>query len=192
VPAVAKTTDDEIAAAARRLLESGRGDFSMAAVAEATGVRAPSLYKRYADRQALLARVRRDAYVELGLALARSAKGPNDRERLRAMAGAYRKFARKNPRFYGLLFSRDEDSDTTTSEARVASVASALEILRRVVGPDRALDAARTLTAFLHGHITMAQAGAFHLGGDVDGAFTYGVERVLDGIFLHEAARAAR
>jgi AcrR family transcriptional regulator len=187
VPAVAKTTDDEIAAAARRLLESGSGHFSMAAVAEATGVRAPSLYKRFADRRALLARVRRDAYVELGLALARSAKGPNDRERLRAMAGAYRKFARKNPRFYELLFSRDEDSDTTTSEARVASVASALQILRRVVGPDRALDAARTLTAFLHGHITMAQAGAFHLGGDVDGAFTYGVERVLDGIFLSEA-----
>jgi len=184
LPAVAKTTDDEIAAAARRILESGRGEFSMAAVAEATGVRAPSLYKRFADRRALVSRVRRDAYAELGLVLSAAAKGSTDRARLRAMAIAYRKFAANHPRFYALLFSSDEDSDAATAEARASSVAPALTILRRAAGPERALDAARTLTAFLHGHITMAQAGVFHLGGDVDGAFKYGLERVLDGILL--------
>jgi AcrR family transcriptional regulator len=182
MPAVAKTSDDEIAAAARRLLEAGPGEFSMAAVAEATGVRAPSLYKRFADRRALLARVRRDAYAELGVALASVGEGSTDRARLRAMATTYRKFATTHPRSYALLFSSDDESDKATSEARVASVTPALTILQRAVGPERALDAARTLTAFLHGHITMAQAGAFHLGGDVDGAFKYGLDRVLDGI----------
>ncbi len=160
----------------------------MAAVAQATGVRAPSLYKRFADRRALVSRVRRDAYAELGLVLSAAAKGSTDRARLRAMATAYRKFAANHPRIYALLFSHDEISDVMTSDARVASVSSGLTILRRAVGPERALDAARTLTAFLHGHITMAQAGAFHLGGDVDGAFKYGLERVLDGILLHAAS----
>ncbi len=187
MPAVAKTTDDEVVAAARRLLESEPGGFSMAAVAEATGVRTPSLYKRFADRGALVARLRRDAYTELGAALAAAAKGSTDRARLRAMAIAYRKFARSHPRFYALLFGSDEGSDVETARARVASVTPVLEILRRAVGPDHALDAARTLTAFLHGHITMAHAGAFHLGGDVDGAFKYGVERVLDGILVQVA-----
>jgi hypothetical protein len=28
----------------------------------------------------------------------------------------------------------------------------------------------------------MVQAGAFHLGGDVDAAFAYGLERLLDGL----------
>ncbi len=184
--APAKTTDDAIAAAARQLFESGGADFSMAAVAAATGVKTPSLYKRFADRSALLARVRRDAYDELGAVIGAAARGSTDRAKLRAMAVAYRAFALAHPRLYALLFSPEEIPDASVMQARAASAVPLLEILRRAAGPARALDAARTLTAFMHGHVTMVLAGAFQLGGDVDAAFAYGVERVLDGVLRRE------
>jgi hypothetical protein len=50
-----------------------------------------------------------------------------------------------------------------------------------VVGQERALDAARTLAAWLHGFASMELAGAFRLGGDVDAAFEFGVAAVIDG-----------
>jgi AcrR family transcriptional regulator len=186
MPALAKTSDDEIAAAARALFEHQTAEFSMAAVAEATGIRAPSLYKRFADRDALLSRVRRDAYRELGTVIAAADRGASDRARLRSMALAYRAYASQHPRLYALLFSPDENGDPATQEARAGSAAPVLKVLGRAIGAARALDAARTVTAFLHGHISMLQAGAFHLGGDVEAAFRYGLDRVLDGILRSE------
>jgi AcrR family transcriptional regulator len=186
MPALAKTTDAEIARAARRLFEKG-DDFSMTAVAAAVGIRAPSLYKRFADRDAIVARVRRDAYDALGATVAKASRdalgsGGGDRARLHAIALAYRAFAARHPRLYSLLFEPGEDDDDLTARARAASAEPALELLRRVAGEAHALDAARTLTAFLHGHVSMVQAGAFRLGGDVEQAFSYGLELLLDGL----------
>jgi AcrR family transcriptional regulator len=180
--APAKTSDESIVAAARGLVEHAHDEFSMAAVAEAVGVRTPSLYKRFADREALLARVRRDAYDALRVAIVAGAKGRRGMARLRALAYAYRAFALARPRLYALLFAPEERSDAATHEARVASAAPALEALREIVGPEHALNAARTFTAFLHGHVTMILANAFQLGGDVEAAFDYGIDRLIAGL----------
>ena len=53
---------------------------------------------------------------------------------------------------------------------------------RRSPGPDHALEAARTVTAWAHGFISMELAGAFRLGGDVEAAFTFGVTRLADAL----------
>jgi hypothetical protein len=50
------------------------------------------------------------------------------------------------------------------------------------VGQERALEAARTLVAWAHGFVSMELSGAFRLGGDVDAAFAFGVDAVLQGI----------
>ena len=61
-----KTSDAGIRAVARRLLEEGGSDnLSMQAVAEAVGVRAPSLYKRFSSKADLLRAVTGDALLEL-------------------------------------------------------------------------------------------------------------------------------
>ena len=43
------------------------------------------------------------------------------------------------------------------------------------MGADHALDAARLLTAWATGFVTMELAGAFRLGGDLDDAYDYGI-----------------
>jgi len=53
-----------------------------------------------------------------------------------------------------------------------------------LVGPADKLSAARLLTAWATGFISMELAGAFQLGGNVDAAFEYGIGRLTAA--LHE------
>ena len=63
-----------------------------------------------------------------------------------------------------------------------ASAAGLLVVTERLVGRERALEAARALTAFGHGFIGMERAGAFRLGGNPDQAFEFGLEALIRGL----------
>ena len=175
MPALPKTSDEKIVRAARRLLER-QGEVSMQAVAELVGVRAPSLYKRFPDRQALLQAAASDAARELTDLIA---EADGEAQPLPAMARAYRGFAHRSPRAYQLLFA---PGPSPTVEERAAAVAPLLSRLEALVGPKRKLPAARLLTAWLHGFVSMELAGAFRLGGQVDEAFDYGLATLLSAL----------
>jgi len=51
-----------------------------------------------------------------------------------------------------------------------------------LAGPDRALEAARSTVAWARGFIEMELTGAFRLGGDVEAAYQYGIERITDAV----------
>lgn len=172
MPAPDRTSLAEIVAAARDLLEAaGSAGVTMQAVAARVGVRAPSLYKRVKDREALLVLVAEANADELTRALTAS-----DRS-LPALAEAYRRFAHARPEGFRQLITIDADLSALGEVARPV-----LDAMGELVGEEDALDAARLLVAWATGFLTMELGGAFRLGGDVERAFAYGVARILDGL----------
>ena len=191
MPAPPKTSDEEIVGAVRKLLEThGRDGFSMNDVARVVGVRAPSLYGRFTDRASLVNAVERALWSELGRKLARAAVGRTPVAVLTAQARAYRAFAKANPEGYALLYRIDADPSEAGTAARAAAVAASLPAFAALVGERQALTAARVLTPFLHGFVSMEIADAFRLGGGVDAAFEHGVATILQGLKPAAPARS--
>lgn len=180
-PARARTSVVEIVVAGRELLEAGGLDaVTMQAVAGRVGVRAPSLYKRLPNRAALIAAIGAAALDDLGRQIAPLSHGPDPAADLRSVAAAFREFAHANPRAYELLFMHLAPESRPPAERNVLATAPLLALAERLVGPDRALDAARLVTAFAHGFVSMELTGTFRLGGDVDEAYRYGVDVLVD------------
>jgi len=180
VPAVAKTSDAEIVDAARVLIErDGADSLSMQAVADAVGIRAPSLYKRFEDRAALLAAVELEAFTSLTETLERAAKTGNPTRDLTEMSRAYRRFAKLHPRLYEMLFSRPGARGGDAERARQDAARPVLERMAMLVGDKRALASSRVLTAFVHGFVSLENADAFRLGDGVDDAYALGVATLL-------------
>ena len=190
-PANARTSNEAIIAAARVVLETGGPDaVTMRAVADAVGVRPPSLYKRVADRSALLTAIADSVAADLGEATAPAADIPDPRRALRHMASRYRAFAHGAPRSYQLLFGAAGTQPSPSANAQAA--AGVLQVCQALVGPAQALDAARSLVAYVHGFVSMEIGGAFRLGGDVDAAFAYGIDTILAGLSPSDSRQAAR
>lgn len=187
-PAPARTSLDAIVVAAREILESGGlPAVTMSRVAEAVGVRAPSLYKRVSDRGALIRAVSESIVADLTRTLDRAVETDDPNADLRSVAVAYRTFVLRNPNGYRLLFA-DLPAHASSDPATVAAVG--LPIVRamaRLIGESEALEGARTMVAWAHGFVSMELAGAFRLGGDVDAAYAFGIESLLAGV--SESAR---
>jgi AcrR family transcriptional regulator len=182
-PAPARTSRDAIVAAARRILESdGLSAVTMRSVAEAVGVKGPSLYKRLPDRAALLRAVSESVVVDLSRTMARATATDDPREDMRAAVLDYRAFVQRNPNGYRLLFA---DLPPAASPDPVTVAALGEPIVRsmaRLMGVADALEGARTLVAWAHGFVTMELAGAFRLGGDLEAAYTFGIDAILAGV----------
>jgi AcrR family transcriptional regulator len=182
-PARARTSAEEIVAAGRELLEAGGLDaVTMQAVAQRVGVRAPSLYKRVPNRAGLIAAIASWALQDLHDRLEKPSRASDPAIGLRSAAAAFRAFARANPRTYELLFANLPPESRPPADLNALAAAPVLELAERLVGPDRALEAARLITAFANGFVSMELAGAFRLGGNVDEAYRYGVDVLVEAL----------
>ncbi|GAA2749339.1 TetR/AcrR family transcriptional regulator [Amnibacterium kyonggiense] len=189
MPTPARTDRDAIVAAACALLEEGGTDaVTMQAVAERVGVRSPSLYKHVANRRALLDLVVGAAVADLD-ARSGAARGPEDARRsITAQVEGLRRFARERPRAWALVMGIAPDGPQPTTESAEASVRSLLEAVAELTGPEHALDGARLVVAWANGFIAMELAGAHRLGGDLDGAWRWGLDRMVDALGSDRAA----
>jgi AcrR family transcriptional regulator len=179
MPTPARTSLEAIVAAARSIIEGdGLEGLTMQRVAAAVGVRAPSLYKRVRSREDLVRLVVEDVARELTQRLDTAASTGNARRDLHALANAIRSFAHAQSAAYGLLFAQRPAASQLSPETLAGTVAAVLRTTAALAGPDRSLEAARTVVAWAHGFISMELAGAFHLGGDVDRAYDFGIDRL--------------
>jgi AcrR family transcriptional regulator len=183
VPSPAKTSVDEIVHAGRAILESeGLEGLTLQAVAREVGVRAPSLYKRIDGRGDLVRRIGDAIASDLGAAMKSVTTSRDPKRDLRALAHTARRFAHEQPRGYALLFAPLPEAWRVDATLNAEISALLLQTTAEIVGEADATNAARTVVAWVNGFIAMEQAGAFRLGGDIDDAFEYGVDRIIAGL----------
>ncbi|MGW2592705.1 TetR/AcrR family transcriptional regulator [Streptomyces sp. NPDC001515] len=153
-----------ILAAARELLErEGPAALTMRRVAGTMGVTAPSLYKYFPDKSAVVdaladAMLREIADVLEGAEQASPGSFP-------ALATAYRTHALVHPHLYRLITARPLPRDL---EARAAA-----PLLRALSGDEAR---ARAAWAFAHGMVTMELNGRFPTDATVTAAWHAGID----------------
>lgn len=178
-PAIAKTSETEILAAARQLVrQNGVDGLSMRDVADAVGIRAPSLYKRFDNRESLLRAVRAQVQEEFEAVLVKAAEGHPPAQALTKIANAYRAFARRKPRMYRILHRPELAPGSGDAPGVTRNVVSSL------VGESHAAQAADCICAFLHGFVTLELDGSFTRADSKspDEAFAFSVYVVLQGL----------
>jgi AcrR family transcriptional regulator len=179
VPTPARTSLEAIVAAGRGIVDTeGLDGLTMARVAGAVGVRAPSLYKRVDGRPTLVRLVLEDVLRELTEALDSVAVTGDHRRDIVAVAHAFRDYARRRPHAYALIFAPLPEGARPDPDLLPRAAGPVLRAAAALAGPEHALEAARTVVAWAHGFLSMELGGGFQLGGDVDAAFSYGIERI--------------
>ena len=171
-----------VAEAAQVADEVGYDRLTLATVAERLGVAVPSLYKHVNG----LGELRRDLTVlalrELGVALGSAVERRGD-DGLRAIADAYRGYARSHPGRYPATLRAVDPHDHDADEASRALLRTVFSVLARYgLSGDDAIDATRALRAALHGFVTLEAVGGFGLPRDVDRSFARLVQ-ILDTAF---------
>ena len=87
-----------------------------------------------------------------------------------------------NVTIFQLVMSPGASTQIPSMEFGAAASGSILRVASELAGPDDALEAARTLTAWAVGFIGMELNGTFQLGGEVQAAWEFGVTRIVAAI----------
>ncbi|MFI2435789.1 TetR/AcrR family transcriptional regulator [Streptomyces sp. NPDC018693] len=158
----------EIAAVARAILEeSGPSALTMRTLADRLGIKAPSLYKHFPDKQAVEVELIAQLLAESAAAMeAAEARAPGS---LPVLAEAYRTYALAHPHLYCLATERPLPRDLLPPglEDRAA------QPLLRTCGGD--LDLARAVWAFAHGMVILEVHGRFPPDADLTAAWKRGL-----------------
>jgi AcrR family transcriptional regulator len=165
-----------VAEAARVADEVGFERLTLAAVAERFGVAVPSLYKHVDGLEGLRRGLAVLAIRELGDALARATRRTGS-DGLRAMARAYRRYARAHPGRYAATLRAPDPRDEQAGAAATEVLGTVLLVLGGYgLSGDDAVDAARALRSALHGFVALEALGGFGLPRDVERSFERLVE----------------
>ncbi len=175
MPYPTRTTPAAILESALQLLESGGADgLTMRSLAEALGIKAPSLYRHYADRATLEAALVAHGAVQLQTMLKEIAEG-TPAARLRQAAERYREFAHAHPALYALMMQPQP-----MTGAPKALWNTVLKLSSAVTKRDDDTAAAVALWAFLHGFVSLERQGAFGASGPQAG-FATGLTALMVG-----------
>jgi AcrR family transcriptional regulator len=164
---------------------------TLARVAGALGVRAPSLYNHVDGRTDLLRAIAVLAVRELAAALREAAVGRSGAPALAAAAAAYRAYARAHPGRYAATLA----APTRGDEEHRAAASEAVDVLLAVLRAwdlegDDAIHAVRAFRSALHGFVTLEAADGFGMAVDVDASFERLVATLAGGLGEPRPAQA--
>jgi AcrR family transcriptional regulator len=163
--------------------EHGLVEVTLARVAGALGVRAPSLYNHVEGLPGLLRLLTLRSVGELTDALRDAAVGRSGADALRAVAHAYRAYAEAHPGRYAATVRAPAPDDAEL----VAAARRAVDVLVAVLGAwgftgDEVLHRVRVARAGLHGFIAIEAQGGFGLALDLDRSFELLLDTLVAGL----------
>jgi AcrR family transcriptional regulator len=158
---------EQIVAAAMALLESeGPDGLSMRAVAAQVGIKAPSLYKHFPDKESIEAALIAEAFGEVAVVFAAAV---DSEDPLASLAVAYRGWAKEHPHLYRLMTHKPLRRDLLPPGAEAAAGAPVVQ----AAGGDP--DLARAAWSLAHGLTSLELAERFPPDADLDAAWRAGV-----------------
>lgn len=174
---------EQVLQAALALADEGLDQATFARLAQVLGVRAPSLYNHVNGRAALLRLITLRGLDDLADAIATAAAGRSGEDGVRAVAHAYRDYARAHPGAYEATLAAPDPAD---AELRAAAE-RLLELLGAILrawklDDEQTIDAIRVLRSGLHGFVALERGGAFAMARDVDASFEGLVDTVVAGL----------
>ena len=182
MPRAGLTPDVVRRAAAALLNREGRQALTLARVADELGVRSPSLYNHIDGLEGLEREIVLGGVDQLADICRTAVMGRSGADALRAMAHAYRDFARSQPGVYALTqVARPQDAEYEARAKRVLDPVIAVLAGFGLDGEDL-IHAARALRAALHGFTLLEVQGGFGLDVDVDASFEWMIGTVERGV----------
>jgi AcrR family transcriptional regulator len=182
MPFPSKTTPETIVQTAIELLEiHGLEALSTRTLAQACGIKAPSLYRYFPDRSSLLHAIAAVAAQNLDAQLLGIQLEP--KPALHQAATIYLGFAQQHPALYELLM---QPQPSTGAPKKLWN--TFLALVGKITGnPDDTANAV-AFWAFLHGYATLERNGTFGASG-AQGALFVGLETWLAGLETKKDAR---
>ncbi|MGC5019825.1 TetR/AcrR family transcriptional regulator [Micromonospora sp. DT47] len=172
MPRAGLTPRTVVREAARLADEVGYEKLTLAALAGRLGVALPSLYKHVKGVDALTQKLAALAIAELADEMTSAAAGRAGRDALRAVAGAWRGYARRHPGRYPAAQQVPDPADPEHVAAGRRALDAVYAILRGYgLAGDDAVDAARMFRSAVHGFVTLEAAGGFGLPRGLDRSF---------------------
>lgn len=174
----AKLTPEVVTTAALAEIDArGLAALTMAAVAERTGVKGPSLYKHVAGLAELQVSVAERVLAEITDALTSAAVGRSGADAVAALMHSYRAYAVSFPHRYAAVPS-DPLHEPRLAAAAQRQLGVIVAVLRGsgIEGAE-AIHVTRSLRAMVHGFAVIETSGGFGLAEDIDESF----QRMVDG-----------
>lgn len=181
------TRSDVIAAAEAIADREGLDNLTLTSVADALGVRSPSLYAHVEGLAGLRRALQIHAAQVLTASFRRAMGEQSGDQALRVVAHVYRRFAHEHPGLLDALLPAPrpgEDDEVYEVLADAAIVVSAA-VTSMGVPEKHAVDAVRSLRSAVHGFVVLEKDGGFGMPEDIDGSFEAMVNVIVSG--LHNA-----
>ena len=164
----------QIVAAARVILEGeGHDALTMRRLADDLGIRAPSLYKHFPDKQGVLVALVEEALAETGEVLHRAVRRPGRRSPVASLLAAYRHHCVARPHLYRLATAGRLPRPALPPGLE----AWAGEPFELVAGDEHR---GRALWSLCHGMVLLEIDGRYPDGADVDRAWQAAAEAFAD------------
>lgn len=172
-----------VAEAARIADRDGLAEVTLARVATALGVRAPSLYNHVDGLPGMLRLLTLLSLGELTDAIRDAAVGRSGAAALAAVAHAYRNYAQEHPGRYAATTRAPAADDTELAAAGLRAV----EVLIAVLGAwgftgDEVLHRVRVVRSALHGFISIEVESGFGLALSIDRSFELVLATLVAGL----------